>query len=297
MGARDALEEIAPGDPRSRTAADGRAYGFSQRDFERVRQLIYARAGISLNDSKQNMVYSRLARRLRATGARAFPEYLDRIESDADFAATEEQEFVNALTTNLTSFFREAHHFPILSDFLCAQPVGAGLSLWCAAAATGEEPYSIAMTLLEALGLEPNARVLATDIDTGVLTHARRGIYRIDEVQACGAARQRRFFLRGRGANEGMARVRPELERLVEFAPLNLLERDWGAQRRFAATLDVVFVRNVMIYFDRPTQRRILERIATVLRKGGLLFVGHAENFSDCRAHFALRGKTVYERI
>jgi chemotaxis protein methyltransferase CheR len=297
MGARDALNESASRGSAGPIVPGEREYGFSQQDFERVRRLIHARAGISLNDSKQNMVYSRLARRLRATGARAFPEYLDRIESDPRFAATEVQEFVNALTTNLTAFFREAHHFTVLSGFLARQPGDATLRLWCAAAATGEEPYSIAMTLLEALGPNPNARVLATDIDTNVLSHARRGIYRIDAVEACGEERRRRFFLRGRGANEGMARVRPDVERLVEFAHLNLLEANWSAQRGFAAALDVVFIRNVMIYFDRLTQRRILERLAGVLRKGGLLFVGHSENFTDCRAHFALRGKTVYERI
>jgi chemotaxis protein methyltransferase CheR len=294
MGARDALNEVVPG---AAGLADAREYDFTQRDFDRVRRLIYARAGISLNDSKQNMVYSRLARRLRATGTRAFPEYLDRIELDARFAATEVQEFVNALTTNLTAFFREAHHFPILARFLEQHAGGTAQRLWCAAAATGEEPYSIAMTLLEALGPNPGARVLATDIDTNVLTQARGAVYRIEAARTCGEERQRRFFLRGRGANEGMARVRPEVERLVEFAQLNLLEPNWDAQRAFAAQLDVVFVRNVMIYFDRPTQRRILERIATVLRKGGLLFVGHSENFTDCREHFALRGKTVYERI
>ncbi|HUL65146.1 MAG TPA: CheR family methyltransferase [Burkholderiaceae bacterium] len=294
MGARDPLIDVVPG---AAGLADGREYGFTQRDFDRVRRLIYARAGISLNDSKHNMVYSRLARRLRATGARAFPEYLDRMESDVRFAATEVQEFVNALTTNLTAFFREAHHFPILARFLERQAGGAALRLWCAAAATGEEPYSIAMTVFEALGPNPNARVLATDIDTSVLAQARSAVYRLEAAHACGEERQRRFFLRGRGANEGMARVRPEVERLVEFAQLNLLEANWDAQRAFAAELDVVFLRNVMIYFDRPTQQRVIGRIATVLRQGGLLFVGHSENFTDCRAHFALRGKTVYERI
>ena len=292
MGARDALNEIA----RDGLAADGREYAFSQRDFERVRQLIYARAGISLNDSKHNMVYSRLSRRLRATGVDAFPEYLDRIESDAGFAATEEQEFVNALTTNLTAFFREAHHFPVLAEFLAAHAKGAGLRLWCAAAATGEEPYSIAMTMLEALGADASARLLATDIDTNVLAQARRGIYRLEAVRVCGEARQRRFFLRGKGPQDGMARLRPEVERLIDFAQLNLLDAAWDAQRKFAASLDVVFIRNVMIYFDKATQRRILERIALVLRTGGLLFVGHSENFTDVRSHFALRGKTVYER-
>jgi chemotaxis protein methyltransferase CheR len=296
MGARDALDVFAPS-AAAPILAEVREFPFSRRDFERVRELIYARAGISLTDSKQNMVYSRLSRRLRATGIGAFPEYLDRIENDAGFAAAEGQEFVNALTTNLTAFFREAHHFPILSDFVAARAAGSPLRVWCAAAATGEEPYSIAMTLLETLGPDPNVRVLATDIDTKVLAQGERGVYRLDAVRVCGDARLRRFFLRGTAANEGLARVRPELRRLVDFAQLNLLASGWEALRTFAPTVDAVFIRNVMIYFDKPTQRRILERIASVMSKGGLLFVGHSENFTDSRTLFALRGKTVYERI
>jgi chemotaxis protein methyltransferase CheR len=294
MGARDPLTDVVFD---AGSTAATREYSFSDRDFERVRKLIYQRAGINLNESKQNMVYSRLSRRLRATGLGDFPSYLDRIESDAQFAATEAQEFVNALTTNLTAFFREAHHFPVFADFLSAQPRGQQLRIWCAAAATGEEPYSIAMTVLDTLGAQANARLLATDIDTNVLAQARRGVYKLEAARACGDERLRRHFLRGTGANDGMARVRPELERCITFAQLNLLEAGWDAQRRFSDTFDVVFIRNVMIYFDKPTQRRILERIASVLRRGGLLFVGHSENFTDSRTLFALRGKTVYERV
>jgi chemotaxis protein methyltransferase CheR len=294
MGARDALTDLVLD---TGLGSAGREYAFSARDFERVRKLIYERAGINLNDSKQNMVYSRLSRRLRATGLTDFPSYLDRVESDPQFAASEEQEFVNALTTNLTAFFREAHHFPVLAEFLAAQPRGAQTRIWCAAASTGEEPYSLAMTVLGAPGAAGGARILATDIDTNVLAQARRGVYRLDAVRACGDERLRRFFLRGTGANEGMARVRPELERVLEFAQLNLLDEHWDAQRRFADVLDAVFIRNVMIYFDKATQRRILERVAGVLRKGGLLFVGHSENFTDSRTLFVLRGKTVYERV
>lgn len=294
MGARDALIDLGFD---ANLGAAGREYPFTAHDFERVRKLIYARAGINLNDSKQNMVYSRLSRRLRATGMTDFPSYLDRMESDPRFAASEAQEFVNALTTNLTSFFREAHHFPVLAEFLAAQPKNAQIRIWCAAAATGEEPYSLAMTIVDTLGANATARLLATDIDTNVLANARRGVYRLDTVRPCGEERMRKHFLRGTGANDGMARVRPELARLIEFEQLNLLEDGWEAQRRFAATLDVVFIRNVMIYFDKATQRRILDRIAAVLRKGGLLFVGHSENFTDSRTHFVLRGKTVYERI
>jgi chemotaxis protein methyltransferase CheR len=284
MGARDFFGD----------APDAREYDFSARDFDRVRGLIYSRAGIHLNESKQNMVYSRLSRRLRSCSLRSFSEYLDRLENDAQFDARERQEFINALTTNLTSFFREAHHFPVLAEFLAAPGSSRPAKLWCAAASTGEEPYSIAMTIAES---GTPAQLLATDIDTQVLATAERGVYRMEAAQACGEQRLRRYFLRGAGANSGMVRVKPELARLVQFAQTNLLDQDWPALQRFSAQLDAVFCRNVMIYFDRETQRRILARIGQVLRPGGLLFVGHSENFTDCRELFSLRGKTVYRRL
>lgn len=290
MGASDFNRAFAP-------APAEREYRFTGRDFERVQRLIHRRAGINLNDSKQNMVYSRLTRRLRVLGLDSFDQYLLRLETDAAFMAAEAQEFVNALTTNLTAFFREPHHFPMLAEFLQAQAAQPGLRLWCAAASTGEEPYSMAMTMIEALGAGTPARLLATDIDTRVLAVAQQGIYRLDGLGGCGEQRLRRFFLRGTGANEGKARVKPQLQRLVEFAPLNLLEPVWHAQERFAPQLDGVFIRNVMIYFDRPTQRRLLQRLAGVIRPGGLLFIGHSETFTEHREQFALRGKTVYERL
>ncbi|GAB4479157.1 MAG: chemotaxis protein CheR [Burkholderiaceae bacterium] len=291
MGGRDAALLDLLGETEA-----AREYAFSRADFERVRALILSRAGISLNESKETMVYGRLARRLRATGCGSFREYLDRLEGDAAFAAAEGQEFVNALTTNLTAFFREPHHFPILAEFARAH-ARRPLRIWCAASSTGEEPYSIAMTLIEALGAQGDARVLATDIDTRVLATAQRGVYKLESARACGEARLKRFFLRGRGGNDGMVRVKPDVARIVRFEPLNLLDANWQPLASFARELDAVFCRNVMIYFDKPTQRRIVGRIARALRAGGLLFVGHSENFSDCREWFVLRGKTVYERL
>jgi chemotaxis protein methyltransferase CheR len=292
MGAREPLVPTAP--PTSVGAPDGREYEFREGDFSRVREMIYRRAGISLNENKQNMVYSRLSRRLRIHGLQSFREYLDRVESDAVFGAAEEQEFVNALTTNLTSFYREAHHFPVFEEFLRSST--ATPKVWCAAASTGEEPYCIAMTMVEAAGAKPPGNLLATDIDTNVLTTAARGSYRLEAAQVCGDARLRRFFLRGRDANEGLVRARPELAQMIRFAQLNLLDEDWPLLRSFAAQVDAVFCRNVMIYFDRKTQKQILGRIAQVLRPGGLLFVGHSENFTDCHEALSLRGKTVYQR-
>jgi chemotaxis protein methyltransferase CheR len=291
VGARD------PIDPLRLPAAGGpREVDFDDADFARVRRLIHARAGIHLNESKANMVHGRLARRLRATGIGSFRGYLDRLEHDPSFARTEQQEFVNALTTNVTAFFREPHHFPMLAEFARAHRSAGPLRIWSAACATGEEPYSIAITLDEALGPDSGSRVLATDIDTAVLGVAARGQYPLAAVQGCGPARLKRYFLRGRGAQQGMVRVRPEIAQRVDFAPLNLLDPQWPALRAFAPGLDAVFCRNVLIYFDRDTRRRVLARIAQVLAPNGLLFVGHSESLTDCRA-FALRGRTVYQRL
>lgn len=263
-------------------------FEFTSRDFERVRSLIYKRAGIALAESKHEMVYSRIARRLRATGVRSFQEYLDSLESRPD--SGEWEAFTNALTTNLTSFFREAHHFPILADHVrgAKEPI----LIWCAASSTGEEPYSIAMTLCEALGsLTPQAHVIATDIDTNVLATASAGIYPIERLDKMPAEQARRFFQRGTGERAGLVRVRPELRQMVTFKQLNLLADDWPVQGPF----DAIFCRNVMIYFDKPTQGKILTRFAPLMKPDALLFAGHSENFLYVSDAFKLRGKTVYE--
>ncbi|BBB61034.1 chemotaxis protein methyltransferase [Undibacterium sp. KW1] len=263
-------------------------FAFNSRDFDRVRDLIYKRAGISLADSKQEMVYSRLARRLRATGISSFSEYLDGLESNQ--IESEWEAFTNALTTNLTSFFREEHHFPILAEHIARkhEPV----NIWCSASSTGEEPYSIAITLCEAFGtLRPPAHIIATDIDTNVLETASRGVYNLDRIEKLSAERTRKFFLKGKGAQEGLVRVRPELRDLITFKQLNLLEDGWPLSGEF----DAIFCRNVMIYFDKPTQGKILKKFVPLMKPDGLLFAGHSENFLYVSDDFKLRGKTVYE--
>jgi chemotaxis protein methyltransferase CheR len=199
---------------------------------------------------------------------------------------------VNALTTNLTSFFREHHHFQIFSDHLRASKSHDNWRVWCSAASTGEEPYSIVMTAMEALGANAHFKLTASDIDSKVLATAARGVYRFENMKSVSEVQLQKFFLRGKGANSGMVRVKPELQRFVEFIIVNLIRDDWPFRDMF----DVVFCRNVMIYFDAPTQRKVLERIHRVMTPGGLLFVGHAENFSESRDLFVLKGKTVYER-
>ncbi|MGG7604104.1 CheR family methyltransferase [Massilia sp. BKSP1R2A-1] len=266
-------------------------FDFTRSDFERVRALIYQRAGISLAESKQEMVYSRLARRLRATGIQSFARYLDDLE--AGRMGAEWEAFTNALTTNLTSFFRESHHFPLLADHLGTLRRQDGpITIWCSAASTGEEPYSIAMTACEAFNtLTPPVQVIATDIDTNVLATASNGVYPMERVDKVGAERLKRFFMKGKGANEGMARVRPELRKLVEFRQLNLLADDWPVKGQF----DAIFCRNVMIYFDKNTQRKILSRFVPLMKPHALLFAGHSENFLYVSDSLRLRGKTVYE--
>ncbi|MEY4751004.1 MAG: hypothetical protein RIQ60_3218 [Pseudomonadota bacterium] len=271
-----------------------REFKFDARDFARVRELIYHRAGISLHAHKQAMVYSRLSRRLRETGHRSFGSYLQALEQGrGDAAEIEWQEFINCLTTNLTAFFREEHHFPLLEQALRdLASQSRPPRIWCNAASTGEEPYSIAMCVAETLGERTQARIVASDIDTNVLNTARRGVY---NVQARGLTPERlkRHFLRGTGANSGQMRVRPELQRLVEFRTFNLIGNQWSLGEPF----DIVFCRNVMIYFDAATQRRVLQGIHAVMRPQGLLFVGHSENFTDSRDIFQLRGKTVYQKV
>lgn len=267
----------------------GREFAWTNADFDRVQDLIYRRAGISLHDGKHAMVYSRLSRRLRDTGHQSFKEYLSWLESTD---GPEWQEFVNALTTNLTSFFREQHHFQIFADLLKSKPAAHPWKVWCSAASTGEEPYSIVLTALEALGSHPHFSLMASDIDSKVLATAAAGVYKAESLKGLSPAQVHSHFMRGKGANSGLVRVKPELKQLVEFLIVNLIKDDWP----FRDAFDVVFCRNVMIYFDAETQRRVLERIHRVMKPGGVLFVGHAENFSDSRDLFVLKGKTAYER-
>ncbi len=269
-----------------------REFLFTEADFERVRKLIHDHAGISLSPSKYEMVYSRLGRRLRALGLAGFRDYLGRLEQGD---AAEWEAFTNSLTTNLTAFFREEHHFPILAELLRRRKAGGArrpIELWCAAASTGEEPYSMAMTAVDTFEtFSPPVRIVATDIDTSVLAKAEQGIYALERVERISPERLKRFFLRGSGHHCGQVRVRGELRALVAFRYLNLLDSNWPIRGLF----DAIFCRNVMIYFDKPTQRRILQRFAPLLRPDGLLFAGHSESLHHAADLFRPRGKTVYE--
>jgi chemotaxis protein methyltransferase CheR len=265
-----------------------REFDFTASDFSRVRKLIYQHAGISLSEAKTDMVYSRVGRRLRTLGYDSFKSYLDDLERKQN--SDEWEAFTNALTTNLTSFFREEHHFPILEDHL--RKLQKPIRIWCSAASTGEEPYTIAMTACEAFGtLKPPVEIIATDIDTNVLNTASRGVYPYDRVSKLSDKRRKTFFQKGVGQHEGTVRVKNELRNLITFKQLNLLDEQWGFKDQF----DAIFCRNVMIYFDKPTQTKIIEKFVPLMKPSTLLFAGHSENFLYVSKDLHLLGKTVYQ--
>jgi chemotaxis protein methyltransferase CheR len=269
---------------------DAREFVFTGADFHRIKKLIHEHAGISLATSKQEMVYSRLARRLRVNNLTRFSDYIALLETKGK---GEWQPFVNSLTTNLTSFFREPHHFAELTRFVEARRTRRDrLTIWCNASSTGEEPYSIAMTVSDVYGsFTPPVTIIASDVDTNVLEKASAGVYARDRIEKVSADQVRRFFLPG--TDEDTVRVRPELRSLVTFRQVNLLDAIWPVR----GPVDAIFCRNVMIYFDRVTQRRVLQKLAPLLRADGLLFAGHSESFLHSEDIVRLRGNTVYERV
>lgn len=268
--------------------AQTREFHFTEQDFQRVRKLIYEHAGINLSDAKKDMVYSRLGRRLRATGLTTFRDYLGLLEADDP---VEWEAFVNSLTTNLTAFFREPHHFPLLAEHLHKVRQRRPLELWCSAASTGEEPYTMAMTMVDVFGsYTPPVHILATDLDTNVLKKAQAGIYPLDRVEKLPPDVLKRFFLKGTGSNAGYVQVRRELRDMITFRQLNLLDARWPIRGPFEA----IFCRNVMIYFDKPTQYKILQKFVPVMHNDALLFAGHSESFQHAADLFHIRGRTVY---
>jgi chemotaxis protein methyltransferase CheR len=271
-----------------------REYEFSEHDFQRVRRMVYEQLGIALSDSKRQLVYGRLSRRLRALQLREFDTYLQRVEGGD---ATEMEHFRNAITTNLTSFFRENHHFEFLASRLLPQLAASNsasrrIRIWSAGCSTGEEPYSIAMVLMEAasdLVRDWDVRILATDIDTNVLETARCGIYGSDRLAKMDSTRLLRWFERGPQAEQHQ--VCEQIRRLVTFRELNLVS-EWPMKGPF----DVIFCRNVVIYFDRQTQCRIIGRMEPLQRVGDHLILGHSESLLDISTRYRLVGNTIHQR-
>jgi chemotaxis protein methyltransferase CheR len=256
---------------------------------------VHRHTGIALSDAKRELVYGRLARRLRSLGLQSFSEYCRLIETEG---SDELQELTNAITTNLTSFFREAHHFErlageVLPEAVANRAVRRRLRLWSAGCSTGEEPYSIAMTLRESLGHLRNwdIRLLATDIDSNVVAKAARGVYTQDRLQGISRERRERWFEGGRTPGAPVSVV-ADLKSLIAFKQLNLLDA-WPMRGPF----DAIFCRNVVIYFDKPTQRVLFDRMAALQEPGAWLFIGHSENLHNVTKCYQLVSRTAYRRV
>ena len=282
--------------PTRRHGIDHDLTGFTEADFLCISELAYRHTGISLSDHKRYLVYGRLRKRLQALGLRQFRDYCDLLKCENN---DEVEHFVNAITTNLTYFFREGHHFDYIRDHLVSALLESGgmkhpIRILSAGCSTGEEPYSIAITLLEAIDNLANhdLQILATDLDSNALATASAGIYSLKSVDGIDEQRLRRWFLRGKGAQQGNVRVSPVLRNMVTFKQLNLL-KDWPMKELY----DIVFCRNVVIYFDKPTQQALYERLARHMRPGSHLFIGHSEQLKESAAEFRLIGKSIYQKV
>ncbi|MCQ8181349.1 protein-glutamate O-methyltransferase CheR [Methylomonas sp. SURF-1] len=270
-----------------------REFEYTQADFDILRKISNQHSGILVPDDKFDMFYSRLAKRLRLLGLGSFKEYCQYLtENPAD----EFTEFINAVTTNLTSFFRENHHFEYLNktvvpELLKKKAAVRQVKIWSAGCSTGEEPYSLAMALKESLPAGWELKILATDLDTNVLAAAADGVYSADRVAGIGEQRLKRWFQRGSGRQANKVRVKPELRAAVTFRQLNLM-REWPMRGRF----DAIFCRNVLIYFDRATKTMLVERYARLLESGGYLFIGHSESLHQLDTAFEPIGNTIYRK-
>lgn len=264
-------------------------FSLSEREFSRIKARVYAVAGISLSNAKRTLVLSRLSKIVRALGLPSFDAYVDYLERNG--SAQDGQDFVNALTTNLTRFYREDHHFEHLRSYvgtlMAERPRGTRLRIWSAGCSTGQEPYTIGMDLLAAFPelKRWDFKILATDIDTAVIAKAAGGVYPESELGGLSAERARPFE---RG--EGTIRVPASVRELVSFKPLNLIG-PWPMKGPF----DAIFCRNVAIYFDKPTQGEVFGRFSKLLAPEGFLYIGHSENLGSGGEGFRLVGKTIYQ--
>lgn len=274
--------------------ASQREFYMADQDFKTVCELAYQYTGIVLGDHKKDMVYGRLARRMRELKLTDMKDYCPLILSHEQ---PEVSKFINAITTNLTSFFRESHHFDFLRDVFCKELLERGgqnrrIRAWSAACSTGEEPYSIAITLREKLSQSSwDCKILATDLDSKVLDHGRKGVYESERIKTLSQEQKKKWFMTDRN-HPDIVKVKPALQEVVRFKRLNLLE-PWPMKGPF----DFIFCRNVFIYFDATTQQKILNGFSRMLRPGGYLFIGHSENLHSGARDFEPLGKTVYRRV
>ena len=269
-----------------------REFHFTQENFEQIVSLVGELTGISLTERKTDMVYSRLARRLRRLSLNDFASYLELVKNDEQ----ERTEFINSLTTNLTHFFRESHHFDYLEKNYFPELFRNNkkkIRLWSAGCSTGEEPYSLAM-IWQTLNARPNDidfKILATDLDTNVLKKCREGIYSEEKLKAV-ADPYLKFFKQTAGCEASERKIHPKLKELIFFKQLNLMH-DWP----MSGPLDLIICRNVLIYFDKPTQRDLVSRFYQLLAPNGCLMLGHSENLSANRNMFNPLGKTIYRKV
>ncbi len=270
-----------------------REFDFTEQDFKRVQKIVYDFAGIDLNESKMNLVYNRLAKRIRFLDLTSFSQYIDYVEAQGE---SEFIQLINSITTNLTFFFRENHHFEYLAEqvipsLLISNAASRKIRIWSAGCSTGEEPYSIAITLKEKVPSGWDAQVIATDLDSNVVQTGLSGVYTIDRLKGVSETRKKRWFLKGSGSKEGYVKVKPELQEIIKFDQLNLMS-EWPIKD----SIDVIFCRNVVIYFDKPTQSKLFDRYADRLPTGGHLFVGHSESLYKVCNRFELLGQTIYKK-
>ena len=258
-------------------------------DFQRLQQLAYQRFGFDLRDGKEEMVAARLSNRVRELGFDSFHRYLDHVTSSA--GSQDFTEMVDMLTTNFTSFFRELAHFDFLRKFLASPAVrNKKIRLWSAACSSGEEPYSLAISILEA-PVQLNASIMATDISTRILEKAKKGVYTLDRLSGISPEQQRKYFLRGSGKSEGLCRVKPALTGLIDFRPFNLVQ-----PQTHESQFSMIWCRNVMIYFDKPTQERVVSHLASSLEPGGYLIIGHSEALNGIQHSLRYVQPAVYQK-
>ena len=264
-------------------------FALSEREFARIKARVYAVAGISLSEAKRTLVVSRLSKIVRALQLPSFDAYIDYLERGG--SAKDGQDFVNALTTNLTRFYREDHHFDHLRDYVATliaeRPRGTRLRIWSAGCSTGQEPYTISMDLISAFPelKRWDFKILATDIDTAVLAKAAGGVYPESELNGLSKERARPFE-----RESGSIRIPAAMREPISFKPLNLIG-PWPMKGPF----DAIFCRNVAIYFDKPTQGEMFGRFANMLAPEGFLYIGHSENLGSGGEGFRLVGKTIYQ--
>lgn len=270
---------------------ESREFPMTDADFAQIQKLAYSLSGINLSDHKKNMIYGRLARRLRKLSLNTFGDYCSLIQQEK---SPELPNFVNAITTNLTAFFRESHHFDFLSstvfpNLLKSNAVSKRVRLWSAGCSTGEEPYSIAMVVKK---FKPFAnwdvKILATDLDSNVVATAKAGMYAAERVERVPDGYERYVQ---RSKDKKTVRIHPEVASLITFNTLNLLY-SWPMKGPF----DVIFCRNVVIYFDSDTQKVLFDRYANLMSGDGHLFIGHSENLHNVSDRFVSKGRTIYQR-